>query len=325
MRKSLNQDQMREIADLFASVMPSDTKRDAILALAFSRYPKMLGSIDRSGAGFIFSVNLIAFLNNFGDVERDVPALRVMMEGVRDSRQLGEDQQTRINALIAQIFDGTPSASRPGSTDSPQTAITLPTAEKIKILFMAANPRDTGRIHVDEELNRVDDVLLRAELRNRFELIGAPAVRVSQLQEFLLRYKPQIVHIAGHGNPNGELVFNDEINNAQTVPIKALANLFSILKKNIRCVVLNACYSEAQAVAIVESIDVALGMSVPIGDNAAIQFSSGFYRGLAAGEDVPTSFALAKNQMELSGRMTETTTPQIKYRAGINPEHIFKV
>jgi len=67
MRKSLNQDQMREIADLFASVMPSDTKRDAILALAFSRYPKMLGSIDRSGAGFIFSVNLIAFLHQRAD------------------------------------------------------------------------------------------------------------------------------------------------------------------------------------------------------------------------------------------------------------------
>ena len=43
----------------------------------------------------------------------------------------------------------------------------------------------------------------------------------------------------------------------------ALADLFKVLKDNIRVVVLNACYSEEQAQAIVEEIDFVVGMAVP--------------------------------------------------------------
>ncbi len=39
------------------------------------------------------------------------------------------------------------------------------------------------------------------------------------------------------------------------VPADALSSLFSLLKDDIRCVVLNACYSADQAEAIAQEID----------------------------------------------------------------------
>ncbi|MGI5242637.1 hypothetical protein [Dactylosporangium sp. CA-139066] len=59
----------------------------------------------------------------------------------------------------------------------------------------------------------------------------------------------------------------------------------------IRCVVLNACYSERLARATAARIGHVIGMRYPIGDEAAIQFSVGFYTGLFAGATVPDAFA----------------------------------
>lgn len=69
----------------------------------------------------------------------------------------------------------------------------------IKILFLAANPRDTDRLRLDEEVRAIDEALRKADFRDYFELHSHGAVRIEDLQELLLRYQPQIVHFSGHG------------------------------------------------------------------------------------------------------------------------------
>jgi hypothetical protein len=320
---SISQAQLMEIADIFASVMYDDQKRDATLQLAFQKYPRLLGGINRAGAGFTFSILLITQLNNYGEVEPGVPALRVMMEAVITG---GMIDGKRLRELVIEIYGATsvPAPSNVGA----QPAGGKKEPDQYKILFMSANPRDTSHIHLDEEMNVVNTVLTMAAKRHRFDLVAASAVRVSQIQEQLLRHKPNIIHIAGHGSANGELIFNNEMNKAQMVPMTALANTFKILKRSevdIRCVVLNACYSEAQAAVLVGVIDVALGMSTAIGDKAATEFSAGFYRGLGNGQNVEIAFEWAKNQIELSGRLNHASRPQIKFRDGVKPEDVFKL
>ena len=70
----------------------------------------------------------------------------------------------------------------------------------------------------------------------------------------------------------------------QPVKPKALAALFELVadKVQVNCVVLNACYSDIQAKAIVQHIPFVIGMKQAIGDQAVIAFSVGFYTGLAA-------------------------------------------
>jgi hypothetical protein len=91
----------------------------------------------------------------------------------------------------------------------------------------------------------------------------------------------------------------DSRGHSRPVSARALSTLFSVLRDNIKCVVLNACYSEEQAKAIAEHIDCVIGMSQAIGDRSAIAFATAFYQALGYGRDVKTAFDLGCVQIDL--------------------------
>jgi hypothetical protein len=204
-------------------------------------------------------------------------------------------------------------AVRPESEAEPALARERKAAaasEKIRILFLTANPTDTNRLRLDEESRAIDQSLRRAEFRDRFELEQFQAVRVGDLQECLLRVRPHIVHFSGHGSEEGEIYLQDSTGLSKPVSEKALGKLFGVLKDNIRCVVLNACFSRVQADAIAQHIDAVVGMTKAIGDDAAISFSAAFYQALAYGRDLQTAFDLGTIQIDLES-IPEQDTPQL--------------
>ena len=97
----------------------------------------------------------------------------------------------------------------------------------------------------------------------------------------LLRHQPHIVHFSGHGSSLGEIFLEDDAGLSQPVSPRALSTTFGLLKDNIRCVVLNACFSRIQAEAIAQHIECVVGMSQAIGDRAAISFAAAFYQAVA--------------------------------------------
>jgi hypothetical protein len=194
-------------------------------------------------------------------------------------------------------------------------------SDKIRILFLTANPTNTNRLRLDEESRAIDQSLRRAEFRDRFELELFQAVQVTDLQECLLRFKPHIVHFSGHGSNAGEILLQDRNGLSRPVSARALERLFLVLKDNIRCVVLNACYSQVQADAIAQHIDAVVGMSTAIGDQAAISFSAAFYQALAYGRSLRTAFELGAVQIDLED-IPENETPQI-IAPNAKPEEIF--
>jgi hypothetical protein len=180
----------------------------------------------------------------------------------------------------------------------------------VKILFLAANPKDTSRLRLDEEVRSIDLSLRQTDYWNRFDMKQHWAVRVIDLQGYLLRHRPHIVHFSGHGITTSEIVMEDLYGNSQAIPATALGQLFSVLKDNVRCVVLNSCYSEQQAQAIADYIDCVVGMSSAIGDLAAINFSAAFYQAIGYGRDVQTAFQLGCLQINLQG-LGEQDTPKL--------------
>ena len=185
------------------------------------------------------------------------------------------------------IRDDTPS-KEPGSI-----------SPKITILFLAANPSDTTRLRVDQEMRSIDQVLRQSEFRNEFNTKQQWAVRITDIQGYLLRHRPAIVHFSGHGYKSSGIVLEDDDGKSRPVAVHALSRLFSILKDDIKCVVLNACYSDEQAQAIAEHINCVVGMSEAIGDSAAISFATAFYQALGYGRDVKTAFDLGCVQIDL--------------------------
>ena len=83
-----------------------------------------------------------------------------------------------------------------------------------------------------------------------------------------------------------------------------------ILKGNIKCVVLNACYTELQASAIAEEVDCVIGMSNSIKDDSAINFAAAFYQGLGYGKDINKAFNLGCTQIDLE-QLNEYDIPKL--------------
>lgn len=191
------------------------------------------------------------------------------------------------------------------------------TRPAITVLFWAANPIDTDRLRLDEEVRTIDERLRTSAHRERFDLRQQWATRYTDLSDGLLRYQPQIVHFSGHGSPTGTLLLEDSGGRGNAVDTVALADLLRIAGDTVRCVVFNACYSSHQAQAVAEHIDCVVGTSQAIGDEAAISFAAGFYRALGYGRSVLDAFELGQNEVELASS-DEYETPQLHTKRGID-------
>jgi CHAT domain len=179
------------------------------------------------------------------------------------------------------------------------------------ILLLAANPKGTIPLRLDEEAKKIEQGLERSKNRDKFRLVMKWAVTADELRRALLDYEPEIVHFSGHGSGVDGLNFEDDQGFPHEIPGDALDRLFELMTKHVKCVVLNACYSEVQADAIARHIGTVIGMKQAIGDEAAIKFAVGFYDAIAAGRDYDDAFKWGQGAIDLAG-IKEDLTPVLK-------------
>lgn len=143
----------------------------------------------------------------------------------------------------------------------------------------------------------------------------------------MLDENPQIVHFSGHGvttgltekaeegsrslffeeeetnlnDYDGGIVVEDDQGNMKVLPATALASLFKLFEGSVRCVLLNACYSQSQAKELKPHVPYIIGMNKAVPDNAAIVFATGFYDALGAGKDIAEAFEHGKVAVEFEG------------------------
>ena len=187
--------------------------------------------------------------------------------------------------------------------------------KKQTILILAANPRDTRALRLDEECRKIEEAMERSRKRDEFCIISKWAVTDDDLRHALLRHEPEIVHFSGHGTKLGIEVEGD-FGHSLPISASALAGLFKLCSCHVRCVVLNACFSQFQATAIADHIEFVVGMTASIGDEAAIKFSQGFYDGIGHGRNVEDAFELGRNAIDLRG-IPEHQTPILLKRTDI--------
>ncbi|AUT00731.1 CHAT domain-containing protein [Nostoc sp. CENA543] len=179
------------------------------------------------------------------------------------------------------------------------------------ILFLAANPKGTTRLRLDEEIREIDAGLERAKRREQFILQQKWAVRARDVQRALLDFNPQIIHFSGHGGGEEGLVLEDETGTPKLVDTEALAALFELFSDRLECIILNACYSKVQACAIARHVPYVIGMSQEIGDIAAIEFAVGFYDALGAGKSVEFAYKSGCVNIRMAG-VAEHLTPVLQ-------------
>jgi CHAT domain len=232
-------------------------------------------------------------------------------------------------------------ANNPETQTRQDLASGIAPAPKV-ILFLAANPKQMSQLRLSEEVREIQEGLRRSQQRDAFVLEQRWAVRPKDVHRALLDLKPYIVHFSGHGI--GEVIrpglpqiadeetarkfisaqpdelaeglyLEDETGQAKLVDTAALAGLFELFADRIDCVILNACYSAAQAEAIAPYVPAVIGMNRAIGDRAAIEFAVGFYDALGAGEAIEFAYRSGCSRIRVEG-IPEDLTPVFKKTSG---------
>lgn len=209
----------------------------------------------------------------------------------------------------------------------------------IKILVLAANPADTDHLALDVEIREIQSGLRKARHGRQFQVLVEPAVQVGSLQTLMMDHEPTVVHFSGHGTrgeggvaghgvrevrherPETGLLAHDDADAPVLLEAGPLASLFARLGRRVRCVVLNACYSDDLAQALVQHVDCVVGMTAAIDDRAAIAFASSFYETLAFGKSVNDAFEAGKSQIALT-RLPGSGVPRLRVRTGASASDI---
>jgi hypothetical protein len=184
-----------------------------------------------------------------------------------------------------------------------------PTAEIRKILFLSANPKDQVNLRLGEELRKVKDGLEASTQRDKFDLVSEPAVRIATITKAMQKHKPEIVHFSGHGEGITGLVVENDAGQTVLFPNIGLDRLFKLFKKQVKCVVLNACYSKEQAGIISKHGIYVVGMNKDIADKAAIDFSVGFYQSIGEGNDYEFAYEIA--MVNVSSNLRDADAPEL--------------
>ncbi len=196
--------------------------------------------------------------------------------------------------------------------------------EKITVLFLAANPAGTPQLSLDEEARAIQEKIRMSEYRDSIEFSTRWATRASDILQAINETNPTIIHFSGHGDEDGNLVLLNPDGSAKLVSKEAITMAMTTASDTIRLVVFNACFSEIQAMSVVENIEAAIGMADSIPDDTAIVFAAQLYSSIGFGRSLRQSFNQAKAELLLEGIPGEHI-PQLYCRDDVDPDELVLV
>lgn len=188
--------------------------------------------------------------------------------------------------------------------------------DKLTILFLAANPQDTQKLALDQEVRSISEAIRKSEGRDGIEFFSRWAVQSLDILQAINETDPEIIHFSGHGSEKGEIVLDDGSGKTTLVSKEAMAAAVISASKKIRLIFFNACFSQQEAKAVVEKVEAAIGMNTEIGDEAAIVFAAQFYSSIGFGLNLQQSFDQAKAALLLKG-ISEADTPVLFVKEGL--------
>jgi CHAT domain/AAA ATPase domain len=213
--------------------------------------------------------------------------------------------------------------------DVPRSTEPRPVKPPLSILVAGASPEGLAPLSLEREAKKLEEVWGR-QLGIRLELLADATLQATY--DRLRGGAFQILHFMGHGDfserdGSGCLLFEDDAHQPVAVEGPVLAEALKSIP-SLHLVVLNACetatlprregvdpYSGVASALVLGGIPGVVAMQFPISDRAAIAFSSGLYRALAAGEPVEAAVAAGRVAIFLEdSKSMEWATPALYSR-----------
>ncbi len=223
-----------------------------------------------------YQFEVIQRLTAFGIVDRD------LFVALMSERPPQQQQQV---AAVARVF-GVEVASATAEN------LTVQKYDKQLILFLCASGDEpAGSLAVGKEIQATQQALDRAQRRDDFTLRAAPEVTFARAIQEIDKYRPQVIHFAGHGYADGSIGFAD----GTRVAAEDLEELFSLLKQRPQLVVFTCCNSLNVAKRVSQHAGGAIGFAGAILDEAAQAFSAALYESYGADDNTAyRAFRLAR-------------------------------
>lgn len=190
-----------------------------------------------------------------------------------------------------------------------------------ELLFAYAAPLNESPLRLGAEEKQIKETLRAITDRNKMHIDTVPAVELKDFSNAFNRYKPNILHISSHGSQDC-IALEGEKGEAVIVDSDTLKNIVKLAGKQLRMVVLNACESSKLATALTSVVDIAIGMNMSIGDDAARAFAVQLYSSI--GENVPIELAFEQAKFAiLAHEISEADIPVLYHKKGVKPENYY--
>ncbi len=191
-------------------------------------------------------------------------------------------ERNRITAAVLALLEELPDESEPVTP--------VKNASDKTILFAAANPTDQARLQTGKEFRGINEEMKKGSKREEYRFLQPQlAVEINDLTR-AFKQKPTIVHFSGHGEKEGIVISSGDSNEGLVLNDVTMKLLFKYLKGSTELVLLNSCYAANQAKVISAMGFTVIGHNMPVGDQAATNFSEGFYVGLSEGMSYEEAF-----------------------------------
>ena len=328
---ALNQDLAKKQQEMASLKKKNDTANDAIRRTKSSATIKTkLNEIERTNKAITNAYGEIGKLQKkIADKEKEIATAEknCQTEEAKMQKKQADEEKKRMLAAERQVWQ---LEQRILHSENIQTKLEKDiellrvVPEKITVLFLAANPRNTNALRLDDEARLIQEKIRMSEYRDCIVFESRWATRSSDILQAINETNPTIVHFSGHGTDEGELVLLNPDGSAKTVSKEAISMAISTASDTIRLVVYNACFSAMQAESVVEHIESAIGMSTSVEDEAACVFAAQLYSSIGFGRSLQASFNQAVAALMLEG-VGEADIPQLYVQADTDPNDIIFV
>lgn len=248
---------------------------------------------------------------------------------VRDERTLGYQRRwSEVYGELASWFDhpysltleGARAArrlyeSRSTTTHGKGVTFMSPRANAIRVLYLTTNP--SLNLRTEQEVRDVREHVLRAVHRDRLSISVYPAATPQDILNGLNDTKPHVVHFSGHASERGLLFELGEGQESRLIAYNVLASVLAATKMPPRLVVLNGCETLHGADALLDTVEVVIGMLSTVSDLAARMFAAQFYAAIAADQTIQAALDQGTATLQLAGG-GEDWKPQAVVRDGVD-------
>lgn len=257
-------------------------------------------------------------------LEKQAADLELAILQAKQQKRAGKAAEDAGAAGILPTLQAAPPTPPTPPPAPPPSVPVREAADKVTLLFMAANAVKSVPLDIDNEAREIQESISKSARRDCLNFVTRWAVQPLDILQAINETDPQIIHLSGHGLENDQIVLQGDDGKPKPVSLSAIVQVIMTVAATARLVFFNMCCTEDEAQAVVKYVDAAIGMRTEIGDKAARIFAAQFYSTLCFGKSLKVAFEQAKAALMLEG-IKEEDTPMLFVREGLDSDEIILV